>query len=63
LSGFFFECIKTIVDEDSLVIVLHPPCGPDLMPSELWLFDYSKTSLACFAFHSANEFLEAVIEL
>jgi hypothetical protein len=63
LSGSFVEFIKTVLNENSLAIVSHPPSSPDLAPSDFWLFEYMKTSLAGPVFNDADEFLEAVIDV
>jgi hypothetical protein len=49
-------------DENSLVIVPHLPCTPDLAPSNFWLFCHIKTSLARHVFNDADELHEAAIE-
>jgi hypothetical protein len=63
MVGFIFECVKTVFDGNSLILISHPPYSPDLAPSNFWLFGHIKTSLARRIFNDADEFLEAVIEL
>jgi hypothetical protein len=48
-------------DKNPLVTVLHPPCSPDLAPSDFWPFRHIKTSFASRLFNDADE-LEAVVE-
>jgi hypothetical protein len=62
LPGSFFECAKTVFDENSLVTILHLPDSSDLAPSDLWLFGQIKISLAGRVFNDVGEVLEAVPE-
>jgi hypothetical protein len=39
---------------------LHPPYSPDLVPSDVYLFEYVKRCLAGLSFGDADQFLAAV---
>jgi hypothetical protein len=62
LSSSFFECVKTVFYENSLVTVPYPPYSPDLAPSNFWFFGYVKTSLTSRVFNDVGELLEVAIE-
>jgi hypothetical protein len=63
LSGSFFECVKTVSDENSLVTVHYPPDSSYLALSDFCLFGHIKMSLAGSEFNNANELPEAAIKL
>jgi hypothetical protein len=62
LSNSFFECVKTVFDENSFVTVSHPQYNPDLRPSDFWLFGHLQTSLTVRVFNDVDEPPEAIIE-
>jgi hypothetical protein len=60
--GSFFECVKTVLDEISLVIVPYLRCSSDLGPSDFWLFGHIKSFHAGRMCNHANDLFEAIIE-
>jgi hypothetical protein len=55
------ECAKTVLDENSLVTVPHPPDSAVLVPPGFWLFAHINPSLAGRVFNGVDALLEAVI--
>jgi hypothetical protein len=49
-------------DENSVVIIPHPPYSLDLAPSDFCLFGHIKMSLSIRVFHDLDELLEVIIE-
>jgi hypothetical protein len=62
LPSSFFESLKIVFDENSLVIVLHPPYSPGVGSSDFSLFGHIKPSLSGRVFNNIDELFEAVIE-
>jgi hypothetical protein len=50
------------MSENHVLHVPHPPYGPDLAPSDFWLFGDVKTALVCQRFEEPKKLLEAVTE-
>jgi hypothetical protein len=46
------KCVMEEMDHDSLKRAPHPPCSPDLTPSDFYLFGYVKHQL------QVHEFME-----
>jgi hypothetical protein len=53
LSGQYFN-------ENRMKSTPHPPCSPDLVPSDFYLFGHIKRCLAGFSFEDADQLLAAV---
>jgi hypothetical protein len=56
------KAAKQLFEENSLVTTPHPPYGPNLVPSDFWLFGHTKESIARRVLNDVNELLEVVIE-
>jgi hypothetical protein len=51
---------RTFCEENGLWLVPHPPCSPDLEPSDFFLFGYVKERLKGMVFPSSEELLNAI---
>jgi hypothetical protein len=61
-SDLFFEWVKTVYEENSLITVPYLPYSPDLAPSDFWLFGHITEFLRGHVFNDIDELLEAVME-
>jgi histone-lysine N-methyltransferase SETMAR len=58
----FSKVAEQFITENHIGRVPHPPYGPDLAPSDFWLFDHVKTSLISQTFDEPEQLLEALTE-
>jgi hypothetical protein len=54
---------QTFCEENGLRLAPHPPCSPDLAPSDFLLFYYAKKSLRRMVFPSYEELLDGIGEM
>jgi hypothetical protein len=56
----FSNATEHFITENHIDRVPHPPCGPDLAPSDFWLFGHVKTLLVGQTFDEPERLLEAI---
>jgi transposase len=54
---------RTFCEENGLQLVPHPPCSPDLAPSDFFLFGYVKERLKGMVFPLYEELMDAISEV
>jgi hypothetical protein len=54
---------RTSCEDNGRRLTSHPPCSPDLAPSDFFLFDYVKECLKGMMFPSYEELLDAIGEV
>jgi hypothetical protein len=57
------KCVTDNKDHNSLKIALHPPCSPDLVPSDFLLFGYVRHQLQGHEFMDGAELVSAISEI
>jgi hypothetical protein len=53
---------QQFITQNQIVRVLHPPYRPDIAPSDFWLFDHVKNSLAGRTFDGPEQPLGAITQ-
>jgi hypothetical protein len=62
MQGLALLKCRTFCEENEPRLAPHPPCSPDLVPSDFFLFGYVKEHLKEMVFPSYEELLDATGE-
>jgi transposase len=58
----FSKVTEQFITQNQILSVSHPSYSPDIAPSDFWLFDRVKNSLAGRTFDEPEQLLEAITE-